>query len=90
MRRLKQSVGQIRFCFTSERRFDHEKVILLLIIAFFLAGCSAEFYKHDTVYKTNDHMTFSWWGYKTPTDEDLKMSESEGWWGEEIPYIPAE
>lgn len=23
--RLKQSVGQIRFCFTSERRYDHEK-----------------------------------------------------------------
>jgi hypothetical protein len=35
-------------------------------------------------------MTFSWWGYKTPTQEDLKASESEGWWGTEIPYIPAE
>ena len=67
-----------------------KKVIFLLIIAFFLAGCTAEWYKHDTIYKTNDHMTFSWWGYKSPTDEDLKNSESEGWWGDEIPYIPAE
>ena len=67
-----------------------KKVIFLLIIAFFLAGCTAEWYKHDTVYKTNDHMTFSWWGYKSPTDDDLQKSESEGWWGDEIPYVPAE
>ena len=88
--RLKQSEGQIRFCFTLERRLGHEKNYFLLIIAVFLAGCTAEWYKHDTVYKTNDHMTFSWWGYKNPTDEDLQKSESEGWWGEEYPYIPAE
>jgi hypothetical protein len=67
-----------------------KKVIFLLIIAFFLAGCTAEWYKHDTIYKTNDHMTFSMWGYKNPTNDDLQKSESEGWWGEEVPYIPAE
>jgi len=67
-----------------------KKIIFLLIIAVFLGGCTAEFYKHDTIYKSNDHMTFSWWGYKTPTDEDLTASEAEGWWGTEIPYIPAE
>ena len=67
-----------------------KKIIFLLIIAVFLAGCTAEWYKHDTVYKTNDHMTFSWWGYNNPTNEDLQKSESEGWWGEEIPYVPAE
>ena len=67
-----------------------KKIIFLLIIAFFLAGCTAEWYKHDTVYKTNDHMTFSWWGYNSPDDEDLAKSESEGWWGDEYPYIPAE
>ena len=27
------------------------------------------------------------WGV---TDEDLQKSESEGWWGDEIPYVPAE
>ena len=51
-----------------------KKVIFLLIIAFFLAGCTAEWYKHDTIYKTNDHMTFSWWGYKSTTNEYLIKS----------------
>jgi hypothetical protein len=67
-----------------------KKIIFLLIIAFFLAGCTAEWYKHDTVYKTNDHMLFSWWGYDNPTDEDLAKSQSEEWWGDEVPYIPGE
>jgi len=67
-----------------------KKVIFLLIIAFFLAGCTAEWYKHDTIYKNHDHMFFSWGGYNNPTQEDLNKSESEGWWGQEIPYIPAE
>jgi hypothetical protein len=35
-------------------------------------------------------MTFSWWGYNNPDNDDLKKSQEEGWWGEEIPYIPAE
>lgn len=66
-------------------------LVAVLILGFmFMSGCTTEFYKHDTIYKSNDHMTFSWWGYKTPTDEDLKMSESEGWWGDGIFYIPAE
>ena len=30
--------------------------IFLIITALFLAGCTAEWYKHDTVYKTNDHI----------------------------------
>lgn len=67
-----------------------KKVVFLLIIAFFLAGCTAEWYKHDTIYKNHDHMFFSWGGYKTPTVEKLEKSESQGWWGEAIPYIPAE
>ena len=64
--------------------------VLALCLMFTLGGCTAEWYKHDTVYKTNDHMFFSWWGYTNPTDEDLKQSTEEGWWGDEIPYIPAE
>jgi hypothetical protein len=67
-----------------------KKILFLLIVLVFLAGCSAEWYEHDTIYKTNDHMFYSWGGYKNTTQEDLQMSESEGWWGEEIPYIPAE
>ncbi len=56
-----------------------KKVIFLLIIAFFLAGCTAEWYKHDTIYKTNDHMTFSWWGYNNPSNEDLhNLNQKDG------------
>lgn len=67
------------------------KQIAFLIVAILLiAGCSSEFYKHDTTFKDWDHVKFSWWGYKNPTAEDAKMSEEQGWWGEEIPYIPAE
>ena len=64
--------------------------VLTLGIMFVVGGCSPEWYKHDTVYKTNDHMTFSWWGYDNPTDEDLKQSNEEGWWGDAVPYIPAD
>lgn len=65
--------------------------VLALVIMFAVGGCTAEWYKHDTVYKTNDHMFFSWWGYDSPDDEDLKnQREQGGWWGDEYPYIPAE
>ena len=67
-----------------------KKIIFLLIFAFFFAGCTAEFYKHDSVYKTNDHMLYSWYGYKHTTKADLQKSTSQGWWGKEVPYIPAE
>jgi hypothetical protein len=70
-----------------------KKFVFLLIAAVFLAGlvgCSAEWYKHDTIYKTNDHMYFSWWGYKNPTQTDAQQSQQEGWWGEDVPYIPAQ
>ncbi len=65
-------------------------LFILLIISMFVAGCSAEWYEHDTIYKTNDHMWYSMGGYKNTTQEDLQNSESQGWWGEEIPYVPAE
>lgn len=67
-----------------------KKILFLLIVVVFLAGCSAEWYQHDTIYKDNDHMFYSWGGYKNTTPEDLQNSETQGWWGEEIPYIPAE
>ena len=68
-----------------------KKLLMIIVIALFLGGCTAEWYKHDTVYKTNDHMFFSWWGYDNPDDEDLKNQRDQGgWWGDEYPYIPAE
>ena len=67
-----------------------KKILFLLIVVVFLAGCSAAWYEHDTVYKTNDHMWYSMSGYKKTTQADLQNSETQGWWGEDIPYIPAE
>jgi len=67
-----------------------KKILIILIISMFVAGCSAEWYKHDTVYKNNDHMFYSWWGYNNTSTDDLNRSENQGWWGDEIPYIPAE
>jgi len=67
-----------------------KKILFLLILLVFLAGCSAEWYQHDTIYKNHDHMFYSMGGYKNTTPEDLQSSETQGWWGDEIPYIPAE
>jgi PBP1b-binding outer membrane lipoprotein LpoB len=36
-----------------------KKIIFLLIVAFFLAGCTAEWYKHDTIYKDHDQDFFN-------------------------------
>ena len=67
-----------------------KKLIVLLFMGLLLAGCSSEFYNHDSLFKDWDHVKFSWWGYKNPTAEDATKSAQEGWWGEEIPYIPAQ
>jgi len=72
-----------------------KRLLLLLLLGFFLSGCGAaaresEFWKHDSVYKNWDHLKYSWWGYENPTKETGKKSLDQGWWGIEIPYIPAE
>ena len=67
-----------------------KNLIFLIILTIFLAGCSSDFYKHNSIYKDWDHVMFSWWEYENPTAEHAKMSDDRGWWGEEIPYIPAE
>ncbi len=46
-----------------------KRILLLLIFVAFLAGCSAEWYEHDTVYKNHSHMFYSWGGYKNTTAE---------------------
>lgn len=69
---------------------EMKKIVFLILLILLVAGCSSEFYKHDSVFKDWDHVKFSWWGYKNPTAEDAKNSAQAGWWGEEIPYIPAD
>jgi len=56
-----------------------KKLFLMVLLAgLFLGGCSAEFYKHDTLYKTNDHLKFSLWGYRNPTAQDVQKSQQQG------------
>jgi hypothetical protein len=72
-----------------------KKLGLLLLLGLFLAGCGAaasksEFWQHSAMYKNWDHMKFSMTGYKNPTADTGNSSQSQEWWGEEIPYIPAQ
>ena len=72
-----------------------KKWLLILLLGLFLSGCGAaaresEFWQHDTLYKDWGHMWFSLYGYKNPTEQKLKESREKGWWGIDIPYIPAQ
>jgi hypothetical protein len=67
-----------------------KKLVFLVLAGLLIAGCSAEFYQHDTLFKNWDHVKFSWWEYKSPTADHAKMSAEQNWWGKAIPYIPAE
>jgi hypothetical protein len=66
-----------------------KKLFLLLVAVMLIAGCTSEFYKHDRVFATNSHVAYSWWGYKDTGPVDAKKSAEQGWWGKEIPYVPA-
>ncbi|NNG02336.1 MAG: membrane lipoprotein lipid attachment site-containing protein [Desulfobacteraceae bacterium] len=71
-----------------------KKIIFLAVIIIFLAGCSSMsqsgYAEHDTHYKNWDHMKFSLWGYRNPAPEDLTKAEEQGWWGLDVPYVPAQ
>lgn len=68
-----------------------KKLALVLVVTIALAftvGCSKEWYKHDTVYKTNDHMFFSISGYQDASSEDLQTQEEQGgWWGKPVNVV---
>ncbi len=66
-----------------------KKLLLLVVLGLFLFGCGAEM-QRGASWKNWDHFKYSWSGYKNPTAETGKMSEEQGWWGKEIPYIPAD
>ncbi len=39
---------------------------------------------HDSLYANWNHLWFSWFGHKEPTQTDLIKSMADGWWGEEV------
>lgn len=62
-------------------------LFLIFIVGLLLTiGCSKQWYEHDTIYKTNDHLVYSLWGYDN-CDEfqeyQTLQEEQGGWWGEE-------
>ncbi len=72
-----------------------KKLLAVLMLGLFLYGCGAAakqsgYWEHDSHFKNWDHLKFSLWGYTNPTAETLKKSQEQGWWGTEVPYIPAE
>jgi hypothetical protein len=71
-----------------------KKLLALLFLGMFLMGCGTAatqsgFWQHDSMYKDWDHTKFSMWGYRNPTAKTGEMSQEQGWWGIEVPYIPA-
>jgi hypothetical protein len=71
-----------------------KRSILVVLALLFLFGCAgakkSEFMQHDSQFKNWDHMKFSLWGYRNPTEEEAKKSQEQGWWGTEVPTIPAQ
>jgi len=70
-----------------------KKLLLFVIVSMFLFGCASlkdsEYMKHDTLYASTEHMSYSIWGYKSPDAKWQNLSDKQDWWGTEIPYIPA-
>ena len=69
--------------------------VLLIFAALMLASCShsgakSEFLQHDKMYKNWDHMKFSWFGYRHPSEEDAQKAAEQGWWGSDVPYVPGQ
>lgn len=62
-----------------------KKLLLLLGLGVFLSGCAglteSEFAKHSSHYATLDHAVYSWGGYTAPTQETMKESGDQQWWG---------
>jgi outer membrane lipoprotein-sorting protein len=72
---------------------DMKKLALLVLLGVFLAGCGqqaarSEFWQHQTMYSSWDHMKFSWSGFTEPTEEDVRLAQEQGWWGIEVPHVP--
>ena len=72
-----------------------KKGVLLILAVMMLAGCGntlsrSEFLQHDKMYKNWDHMTFSWFGYRNPSMNDVEESNQQDWWGIEVPYVPGQ
>ena len=76
---------------------EMKKLVVLLCMVLFLVSCGqsslisrSEYLQHDTMYKNWDHMKFSLFGQDEATDQDVKKSIEQQWWGIEVPYVPGQ
>lgn len=65
------------------------KLAMVCALIFMMTGCgaaikNAEWAQHDTLYRDSEHWKFSWYGWRSPTAEDVKNSDARQWWGKEI------
>lgn len=63
-------------------------ILLVILASGFLFGCAAnsDWMKHDTLFASGAHMSYSLWGYKHPSAKWQKLSDEQGWWGTPIRY----
>jgi uncharacterized protein YceK len=68
-----------------------KRLLILMVGIIVLSGCAStlksEFQGRKSHYASWSHMKFSLWGYKNPSEETMKKSSEEGWWG--IPVTEA-
>jgi len=70
-----------------------KKLLFVLTLSVCAAGCGGPasqsgVWEHDTLYRSVDHMRFSWGGYKDPGVQEEKKSSEQGWWGKPVPTEP--
>jgi hypothetical protein len=72
-----------------------KKLVVLGLLTLFIISCGqsatrSEYWQHDSMYKNNSHMWFSWFGHRNVNSEDVQKSQEQGWWGTEVPYVPGQ
>ena len=63
-----------------------KKLFAVILMLLFLSGCGAaarqsEFYEHNSMYRTGDHLLFSVYGYKNVDSKEVQQSNAQVWWG---------
>ena len=67
-----------------------KRLLILIVGIMALSSCASTresvFNGHETYYGSWSHMKFSIWGHRNPSEEAMKKSDKEGWWGMPITY----
>ena len=66
-----------------------KKLFLLLVAVMLIAGCTSEFTNTTGCSRRTLTLPIAGGATARPRPEDAEMLAEQGWWGKEIPYIPA-